>query len=143
MKSFANNATGYRRMMTAATNVAHIDEYVRIPLTVGEANCPTTRKAFMGRWLVGAVLDCGIKARPDETGLWWNRATDYSVAQTQRGRIIVFTREDYSSTREICGVYEDFAEFRAATVENGRYPKFPRNVVAAAAIALRQAVGNG
>jgi hypothetical protein len=80
----------------------------------------------MGRWLVRDVFARGIKAQPDKTGLIWNRATDYLVAQTQRGAIIVFTREDYSSTEaeETCGVYESFDEFRTATVDNGviRWP---------------------
>jgi hypothetical protein len=116
--------------VTSRASVIAIDGYTRISLPVSELPYPIIYNDFMGRWLVAD----GIGAEQDE--FIWNSAVRYSIAQTQKGRIVVFTSEEGSTNPDTWRMYDDFAAFRTATVDEGRYPAFPLNVVAAVAYAI-------
>jgi hypothetical protein len=79
--------------MPGRVSVVAIDGYVRISLPVSELPYPVIYADFMGRWLVGH----GMASRQERDDLTWNRAIKYSIAQTQQGRIVVFTREEGST----------------------------------------------
>ena len=125
-------------------HVKHIDrvtsaaEHLKITLAGGNEGGPISYQTFIGRWLIGNGADQGIKAKEDETGVVPDQATEYSVGQTQQGRIVVFARKHGSSSGGTMEVFENFADFRDAPFESACNHRFPESVIAAVANALRE-----
>jgi hypothetical protein len=100
-----------------------------------EAGAPTIRKSFEGRWLIHPDNDF-LRAESDDSGVRWDGKTTYGLAVTKKGALVVYESDpeenDGAATMEI---YQDFDELKADEID-GRYPKYPDNVIAAFAEVL-------
>jgi hypothetical protein len=99
---------------------------------------PTIRQALVGRWLVGNA-ESGVPPEIDDSGVSWFTGTEYSVAKTENGQIAVYERDpDDNEGVATLEHYDDFSQIRDATVDDGRYPMYPANIIAAVAEALNE-----
>lgn len=109
-------------------------ETERIVVQILDKEERAIKKAFEGRWIVGA----GIRAMEDHsfdqenTGIQGGAA--YSVAVTKNGRLVVVAAKSKNDDLEEFEVYDDFDEF--STSETGNYPRYPASLIAAVADGL-------
>ena len=100
-----------------------------------ETGAPTIRKSFEGRWLIHPDND-NLRAESDDSGVRWDGKITYGLALTKKGALVVYESDpeenDGVATMEI---YQDFDELKADEID-GRYPKYPDNVIAAFAQVL-------
>lgn len=102
----------------------------RIVVELRDENGRTTRKAFVGRWLVGSA--------EDSENFWFDKDTEgvsldgrhqgFSVALTKAGRFAVVSRGEESDYFE---VYDDFA--RLSGLDSSGYPAYPKTLIRAVA----------
>lgn len=106
-----------------------ISKMGKITLTLWNADeQPTIKKSFTGRWLVNGL-------GPDDdsnSGVIWGATSEWSVAQTQKGAIVVYASDSNEGCAPEMSVYDSFSEFRDAE-DSGNAPMHPTNVIAAVA----------
>jgi hypothetical protein len=119
------------RMNRSATTP--VDKMAKIVLLFwNEKDEPSIRKSFIGRWLVGSE-EGGPRAEDDTE--CWDAGAEWSIAQSEKGAIVVYRQHCNQRFAPTMATYRDFEEFRTATGERGNV-LYPQNVIAEAASAL-------
>jgi hypothetical protein len=105
-----------------------------------DLNDPLIRKRFEGRWLVHP--DQMLTAEPDDSGVQWDCRATYSLAQSKKGALVVYEANGLTGRRGLWDsdstarleVYDHFDALKVD--EQGGYPRYPQNVIAAFADVL-------
>lgn len=95
---------------------------------------PTIIKSFVGQWLVGND-DEGLRADDDTQGVHWDAGAEWSVAETESGKLVVYLTHCNDGFAPTMHIYENFDEMASDQGEHGG-TRMPRNVLATTAAAL-------
>lgn len=98
-----------------------------------QRNDRRSKKAFEGRWIIGDE-DAGETYGFDYEKTGVRGSQEYSVAQTVKGKLVVYSHSQGETVSTDFEVYEGFEQMRSA--EDGNYPRHPESLIAAVADAL-------